>query len=134
MLVFVVDDDDAFRVSLLRLLTSAGYEAQGFSSAPSLQRLEQVGQDAVIILDVKMPGMDGLELQRWLHQMRPRLQVIVVSGSATTEERRTAMRQGAAGFLAKPFDGDSLVALLSRVVNHEAVGSRNEARQEPSGA
>ena len=107
--IFVVDDDDndASRASFLRLLASAGYEAEGFSSALSFQRLKHDGNTAVLILDIKMPRMDGLKLQRELDEMRRPFKVLVVSGSTTQEEQRTAMRQGAAGFLAKPFDEES---------------------------
>ncbi len=115
-LVCIIDDDESVRKSLKRLVASFGYEVAVFSSAQSF--LDSISSDTrgCIILDLRMPGMDGFALQKKLKELHYRMPVIFITAHAMPGDREHAMDQGAIGFLHKPFDEQSLLELIEECV------------------
>jgi FixJ family two-component response regulator len=111
-LISIVDDDDALRCALENLMRSAGLRAQGFSSAEAFLRSEQLHETGCLILDVRMPGMSGLELQRQMAVGNSHIPVIFITAYAADNRRDQALEAGAAAFLYKPFqEGELLNAI-----------------------
>jgi two-component system response regulator FixJ len=109
MTVHVIDDDAALRDSLAFLLTAAGFQVRNFESAQAfLQELTGI-QSGCILTDVRMPGVDGIELLRLLQEMGKGLPVIVMTGHGDVPLAVKAMRLGAADFVEKPFEDEVLI-------------------------
>jgi FixJ family two-component response regulator len=111
-IVAAVDDDFRIRQSIASLLESAGYASVVFSSAEEFLGSGTLAAATCVITDVRMPGMDGLELLRRIRLERPALPVIVMSAHHTAEIRQTALDQGAVDFLYKPFDAANLLKIV----------------------
>src|SRR5258708_19340773 len=101
-LVSIVDDDVSVRRSTLRLLRCCGLRAEVFSSAEDFLQSELAAETTCLLLDVRMPKMDGLELQRRLGETRQWIPIIFLSARASEEEERNALRPGAANLFAQP--------------------------------
>ncbi|MDT7812047.1 MAG: hypothetical protein QOH35_1908 [Acidobacteriaceae bacterium] len=108
-IVAVVDDDPRIRESLDSLIESAGLKARVFSLAEEFLQGEILAETSCLITDVRMPKMDGLELQRRIRLARPELPVIFITGHHEDDVERLALAQGAAFFLRKPFDAGELL-------------------------
>jgi len=108
----VVDDDESVRESLPDLLREFGFAAQAFSSAQDFLSSGCVDQTSCLILDVAMPGMSGLELQRELKRLGREIPIIFITGRKDETIRTQALKQGAAGFLLKPFSDAALLASI----------------------
>jgi FixJ family two-component response regulator len=107
-LVTIVDDDESIRRALRRLLQSAGLEADTFGSAE--EYLQQGDHETgCLILDVRLPGMSGLDLQRELAAVNPRIPIIFMSAYGTNDMREQALEKGAIAFLRKPIIEDLLL-------------------------
>ena len=111
-LIFIVDDDASVRRSTGRLVRSLGMRAETFASAEGLLNSERLAEAACLILDVRMPNMDGPELQRRLRENRQRIPVVFISARATKEEEDRALRSGAVAFLRKPVRKDALLRVI----------------------
>jgi signal transduction histidine kinase len=111
-LVIIVDDDVSVRRSTARLLRASGMRAEGFASAQHLLDSENTTEADCLILDVRMPGVDGLQLMRRLRANSQRIPVIFFSGEATQEDEDSALRAGATGFLRKPVAKGALLRLI----------------------
>jgi FixJ family two-component response regulator len=111
-----VDDDFRVRESIARLVLSAGFEPKMFPSAESLLESGTLEGAACVIVDVRMPGMDGLDLQQRMKNAYPKLPVIFVSGHVDDEVRSHALNEGALDFFYKPFDGEDLLRAIQRAV------------------
>ena len=107
--VVAVDDDFRVRESIESVVESAGYAAQLFSTAEEFLHSGKLAVAACVITDVRMPGMDGLELQRRIRLERPTLPVIFISARDDSQIRKTALNEGALDFLLKPFDAADLL-------------------------
>jgi FixJ family two-component response regulator len=107
-LVAIVDDDASVRRSLDRLIRSFGYRTQVFGSADEFLASTEHDRAACLLLDVRMPGTDGLTLQRRLVERGTRIPVVFITAQATDEEERRAWSSGAVGFLRKPLDPAAL--------------------------
>jgi len=116
-IVAAVDDDFRVRESIESLVDSAGYTPLVFSSAEEFLQSGALAVTACLITDVRMPGMDGIELQRRVRLQRPELRVIFISAHYDEEIRRRAFDQGAAGFLYKPFDAADLLGAIQPTIN-----------------
>ena len=124
--VYVVDDDPAVRKSLWRLLRSAGYEVSTFASAEDfLQRLEPDASGCAV-LDVAMPGLDGLALQKALAERLLALPVLFLTGRGDIPASVKAMKAGATDFLTKPVDDRVLFEAIAQAL--ERGRSEREAR------
>ncbi len=107
--VFVVDDDDAMRESLTWLIESVGLKVETFSSADSFLKAYYPGRSGCLLLDVRMPGMSGLELQGHLQDQQITLPVIMITGHGDVPMAVRAMKAGAIDFIEKPFNDEQLL-------------------------
>jgi FixJ family two-component response regulator len=119
--IAVVDDDSRVRESLASLIESAGFTARVFPLAKDFLREDLLTGTSCLITDVRMPGMDGLELQRCVRLERPELPVIFITAHHDDEVERCAFAQGAAFFIRKPFDAEELLRAV-RITLSEASG------------
>ena len=117
-IVMGVDDDSRMREAIESLLEMAGYDARVFSRADELVRSRALATADCVITDVRMPGMDGIELQRRIKVDYPKLPVIFISAHFDDEIRRQALDGGAVDFMYKPFDGADLLCAIDRAVNN----------------
>ena len=116
-IVAAVDDDFRIRESIESLLESAGYASVVFSSAEEFLGSGTLTAASCVITDVRMPGMDGVELQRRIKVVRPTLPVILLSAHHNADIRQQAIDEGAAAFLYKPFDASDLLKVVQSAVN-----------------
>jgi len=121
--VFVVDDDEAALDSLVVLLRSEGLNPSGFSSAEAFLRQLTPEARGCVISDVRMPGMDGVQLLKTLKAQGCMLPVIVITGHADVTVAVQAMKAGAADFIEKPFESELILRLVRACLeeNDEAV-------------
>lgn len=117
-----VDDDVRIRESLESLIESAGLTAFVFPSAEEFLRSGKLAEASCLITDIRMPELDGLELQIRVRLARPDLPLIFVSGHFNDETRRRALAGGAFALIDKPFDGGNLLATVDRAIGRAAVG------------
>lgn len=115
--VFVVDDDEAVRESLSALLDASGLRVKAFESAAAFLAGDLPQQKACLITDIRMPDMDGLELQIELKRRGSRLPVIVITGHGDVPLAVRAMKAGAIEFLEKPYDDQTLLDSLRLALN-----------------
>jgi len=116
-IVVAVDDDFRVRESIASLVESAGYTPLVYSSGEEFLQSGTLAATGCMITDVRMPGMDGLELQRRVRLERPELAVILISAHYDEATRQRALAQGAAGFLSKPFDVTELLGTIELALN-----------------
>ena len=116
-IVFVVDDDASMRRSLGRLLRTAGLESKSFASAQAFLDEELPDRPACLLLDVKMPGLSGLELQEELRRCRPSLAIVFLTGHGDVPMTARAMKAGAVDFLQKPFGCSDLMDAIHRALD-----------------
>jgi FixJ family two-component response regulator len=109
--IVVVDDDESVRRALKRLLKSSNFRVEVFASARDFLDFAHLRETSCLILDVRMPGMDGLELQRQLAASH-RIPIIFITGHGDEDTRERALRAGAVGFLAKPFSEEALLSAV----------------------
>lgn len=117
--VFVVDDDDAVRGSLRLLLKSVGLAAQPFGSAHDFLEHYSPDQPGCLVLDVRMPGMSGLELQQQLNVRGAVIPVIFITGHGDVPMAVEAMQHGAFDFLQKPFRDQDLIDRIQRALEKD---------------
>jgi len=126
-IVFVVDDNAAMREALVRLIRSAGLRVAAFKSAEEFLRQNWPDIPACLVLDVRMPGMSGLELQRELAAMKKQIPVIFITAHGDIPMSVRAMKAGAVEFLPKPFHDQDLLDAI-----HQAILRDSEAFKERS--
>jgi two-component system response regulator FixJ len=127
--VYVIDDDPAMRDSLDFLLSSAGFNVRLFDSAQTfLQALPDM-EAGCVVTDIRMPGIDGIELLRQLHSASSarKLPVIIMTGHGDVRLAVEAMKLGALDFLEKPFEDERLVGMIETALLQNDSGSKNEA-------
>jgi two-component system response regulator FixJ len=129
--VFVVDDDDAVRESLVMSLKLAGHQVESFASAAAFLASGAPNRSGCLVTDIRMPDMDGLELQEELRRRNCSLPVIVITGHGDVPLAVRAMKAGAGDFLEKPFARDALLAAVQRALerNATAVDSASQGDQ-----
>ena len=108
-LISIVDDDDSLRISLASLIRSAGFQPLSFASAEAFLSSTQARDSRCLIVDVRMGGMNGLELKRHIVTANWRLPIIFITSHVDDDARAAALEAGAAGFLYKPFRDDELL-------------------------
>src|SRR5260370_6786858 len=133
-LVFLIDDDASVRKGVSRLLRSAGYKCETFASANEFLAREPHPGPACLIVDVRMPGLNGMELQDLLAQRRREEQLIFITGHGDISMCSQAMKAGAVDFLPKPFDDEQLLQCVERALirsdeQRRRSGEKNEARR-----
>ncbi len=132
-LVFAIDDDASVRKGLKRLLRSAGYKSEIFESASDFLERDQHAGPACVILDVRMPALNGMDLQETLIQRRRDEQLVFITGHGDISMCAQAMKAGAVDFLPKPFRADELLqcverALIRSTEQRRRSAEKNEAR------
>jgi len=125
--VHVVDDDDSFRTAVARLLGAAGYEVHTYASAGDYLLACQPGTSGCLLLDLRMPGPSGLDLQQALTRTEDRLPIVFLTAQGDIASSVRAMKSGAIDFLTKPVDKD---VLLEAVHNALARGRREQALRD----
>ena len=114
--VFVVDDDTSVRTGLRRLLVSLRHPVRGFASAEQFIAGTDGNMRGCLIMDVRLPGMSGLELQQKIAEQGSMLPIIFITAQDDSATREAALRHGAADYLPKPFSGDRLLASVRRAL------------------
>jgi FixJ family two-component response regulator len=114
--VSIVDDDESVREALRNLLKSVGFQADAFASAEEFLAAGELAGTACLILDVRMPGMSGIELQDRLSESRRVLPIVFISAHADEEARARALENGAIEFLQKPFSDEALLRAIDAAV------------------
>ncbi|WP_020698453.1 response regulator FixJ [Reyranella massiliensis] len=127
--VHVIDDDEVVRQSLAFLLSSAGFAVRVHESAVAFLNVLPEVQEGCVVTDIRMPQMDGLELQRRLHEMRTALPVIVMTGHGDVPLAVEAMKAGAIDFIEKPFDDEILLSAIRSALARRARDSERDARR-----
>jgi FixJ family two-component response regulator len=116
LVVAAVDDDRRVRESVQSVLESAGYEAVTFESAEAFLDSGVLSNVTCVLADVRLPGLDGIELQRRIRSARPTMPVVFITAHDDDDIRQRALRDGAFAFMVKPFDGGELLELIARAV------------------
>ena len=125
--LLIVDDDTDVRDSLRALLESAGFTVRDFDSAKKVLADSSISQGACLIADIRMPDMDGLELQEELSRRQVGLPVIIVTGHGDVPLAVRAMKAGAIDFIEKPFDGEHMLDSVRRAI---AYAKQNRSKAE----
>jgi FixJ family two-component response regulator len=120
--ICIVDDDASVREALEGLLRSAGFRVEVFRSAAEFLRSARVSDAACLILDVRMPGMGGLELQEELVGSNRTVPIIFITAHGDADARGHALERGAIGFLQKPFNDDALLDAIGAALAASPIG------------
>jgi FixJ family two-component response regulator len=123
-LISVVDDDESIRRTTTLLIESLGFRAAAFASAESFLKSEQLHDTSCLILDVRMPDMNGLELQSRLAAAGYGIPIIFVTAYDDRESRGRAMQAGAVAFIGKPFSDEQLLQTVRSALGHENGGAK----------
>lgn len=129
--VFIVDDDEAVRESLGWLISSVGFKVEAFASAQAFLDSYQPGRPGCLLVDVRMPGMSGLDLQKHLAQQPLCLPVIIITGHGDVQMAVRAMKDGAFDFIEKPFNDQVMLDLVNKAVR-ECERRRNTHHERQS--
>jgi two-component system response regulator FixJ len=123
--VYVLDDDNAVRRSLERLLSSANFEPITFERPDLFLTAAKTFKTGCVLLDVRLPGMSGLDVQVQLHEMRSDLAVIIVTGQGDIQTAVRAMKAGASDFLEKPYSDHALLGSIEAAFGKENRSDRD---------
>jgi FixJ family two-component response regulator len=118
--VFLVDDDEALRRATTRLMTASGFTVLAFASAEEFLAALDPAAPGCLLLDLSMPGLGGLELQRLLMERGASLPIVFLSGQADVGASVRAMKGGAIDFLEKPVEDATLIAAIERALERDA--------------
>jgi FixJ family two-component response regulator len=127
-LVYIVDDDASVRKSLTRLVAAAGYRVHAFASAREYLARDPSGGPSCLVLDVRMPGLSGLDLQKALAGAEHQTAIVFITGHGDIAMSVTAMKAGAVDFLTKPFAGKDLLDAIQRALAKDTRDLGTEAR------
>ncbi|MDG4549274.1 MAG: response regulator [Candidatus Contendobacter sp.] len=129
-MIHVVDDDESLRTALLRLLGAAGFEARGYASTGDFLLQPPPDRPGCVLLDVRMPGPSGLDLQAALRHQGNTLPVVFLTGYADVAASVRAMKGGAVDFLTKPVEREALFEALQRALARDAAQRAARAEAE----
>jgi FixJ family two-component response regulator len=116
-IVAVIDDDSSVRTSLSRLIRKSGHDARVFASARDFLENGNCDDVACVVSDLRMPGIDGLDLQARLHSRLPEVSVVFITGHGDVPDGIKAMKAGAVDFLEKPVERDTLMEAVNRAID-----------------
>ena len=119
--VFIIDDDIGVRESIADLVESVGLHAESFATAQEFLSSDRQGGPSCLVLDVRLPGISGLDLQHELRRAGVRIPIIFITGHADVPMSVKAMKSGAVEFLTKPFRDQDLLDVIQRALNDERV-------------
>ena len=117
--ILLVDDEEDFASTLAERLALRGFQAEVATSGMDALRYVEEEDFSVLILDIKMPGMDGLEVMAQIKRKRPDLPVILLTGHGAVANAKTGMKDGAFDYLMKPIDIDELIETIRNAVGRE---------------
>lgn len=118
--IYIVDDDEALRDSLVWLLESSGQRVRAFESAEEFLAAYQPAMTGCLVLDVRMPGMSGIELQERLTLQRIRVPIIFITGHGDVQMAVRAVQAGAFDFIEKPFNDQDLLDRIQRAISFDS--------------
>jgi FixJ family two-component response regulator len=121
-IIHVVDDDASFRTAVMRLLRAAKYEVRGYASASEFLDSDPCATPGCILLDLRMPGVSGLDLQQSLEHMDEPLPIVFLTGHGDIPASVRAMKAGAVDFLTKPVRREALLAAVQNALSLDAKG------------
>jgi FixJ family two-component response regulator len=127
-IVFIIDDDPLYRASTERLVRSVGFSVQSFQSARDFVGSRRPNLPSCLILDVRLPGLSGLDLQRELAEAGVHLPIIFVTGYGDIPMSVQAMKAGAVEFLTKPFRDQILLDAIRQAIERDRVARQQRAR------
>jgi FixJ family two-component response regulator len=127
-IVFIIDDDPLYRRSSERLIRSVGFTVQSFESAPDFLSSRRPNVPSCLVLDVRLPGLSGLDLQRELAEAGVHIPIIFVTGHGDIPMSVQAMKAGAVEFLTKPFRDQALLDAIRHALERDQVARRQHAR------
>jgi FixJ family two-component response regulator len=127
--VFLVDDDEALRRATARLLDACGFSVRAFGSAEAFLASFDPKCSGCLLLDLRMPGVSGLELQTMLQQRAAALPIVFLTGHGDVSASVRAMKRGAVDFLEKPVCDEELTAALDRAIARDVAARRDEVGQ-----
>jgi FixJ family two-component response regulator len=128
--VYIVEDDPSFRKSIERLLRSSGFETIAFESASAFLAHSGIRRPACLLLDVKLPDMDGLELQQKLAEQGSSLPIVFMTGHGSIPMGVQAMKRGAVDFLPKPFDAQDLENAILGALARDAQNMKKQVQAD----
>jgi FixJ family two-component response regulator len=117
--IFIIDDDASVRKSLSRLLRSAGYTTEAFASAEEFLARDHYGGIGCLLLDVQMPGLSGMDLQKELNKADYHMPIIFITGHGDIPMSVEAMKDGALDFLTKPFHDKELLQVIEKAIEKD---------------
>jgi FixJ family two-component response regulator len=129
-IVYIVDDDRSIRSSTKDLVESVGLRVQTFATAQDFLGSERLDAPGCLVLDVRLPGLGGLELQRELARMNAPVPIVFITGHGDIPMTVKAMKAGAVDFLAKPFRAQDLLDALSHAIERDRVARRDRRERE----
>ena len=129
-LIAIVDDDESIREAVTSLLKSVGFRAEAFTSAQEFSTSDERYRTACLILDVRMPGMSGLELQNRLAAANCRIPIIFISAHDHEQTRARAFEAGAIDFLHKPFSAEALLNGVRSALRHYSGRGKEHDRND----
>jgi two-component system response regulator FixJ len=124
--VYVVDDDAAVRRSLERLLAASGFKVIAYATAIDFINAAATLPAGCVLMDVRMPAINGLELQEWMVQTKVMLPVIMMTGQGDVKGAVRAMKSGAVDYIEKPYGDEILVRAIESALKAATSGTRNE--------
>ena len=127
-MVFIVDDDASVRTSLTRVMASAGYAVEAFESARDFLARDPFVGPCCLVLDVRMPGLTGLEVQETLAGLQHRMAIVFITGHGDISTSVKAMKGGAVDFLTKPFDVETILDAVKRALTKDVTALGEERR------
>jgi FixJ family two-component response regulator len=127
-IVFIIDDDPLYRASAERLVRSVGFSVQGFESARDFLSSRRPSVPSCLVLDVRLPGLSGLDLQRELADAGVHIPIIFVTGHGDIPMSVQAMKAGAVEFLTKPFRDQDLLDAIRHAIARDRIARRQHAR------
>jgi two-component system response regulator FixJ len=122
--IHLIDDDDGVRQALAFLLSTAGFAVRVYDSAVAFLESVATAQAGCVVTDLRMPGIDGLALQRELTARRINLPVVVMTGHGDVPLAVEAMKSGAVDFILKPFDDETLLGAVRTAIERQAAAAR----------
>jgi FixJ family two-component response regulator len=123
--IFLIDDDESMRIVLKGMLEFLGFQVHVYTSAIEFLKVSMQAAPAVIITDMQMPDMSGVELQAELLKRGRQIPIIFISGESTLPQTISAMKQGAIEFLLKPFERDQLLSAVVRGLEQDVAYMRS---------
>ncbi len=126
-IVFVVDDDESVRESLVSLIRSVGLRVETFASAQQFLASPRAGVPSCLVLDVKMPGLSGLDLQQRLAEVNIEIPIVFITGHGDIPTSVRAMKAGAVEFLTKPFRDQDLLDAIEQALERDRAALRQQA-------